>query len=115
MDKVFIRQLVVPTLIGVMPEERESAQNLLLDLEMQIDVAAAAEKDAVERTVDYSKVRFAVLNFAAKSDYQLIESFAEQLAAFLKFTFALPWVKLTITKQPFDIVDAEGVGVVIER
>ncbi|MCB1828392.1 MAG: dihydroneopterin aldolase, partial [Coxiellaceae bacterium] len=87
MDTVFIKQLIVPTLIGVFPEERKAPQNLLIDLEMSTDVRPAAEDDDLTKTIDYAAVRESIMQFAADSSFELVETFAERLAQHLNQHF----------------------------
>jgi dihydroneopterin aldolase len=55
-----------------------------------------------------------VLAFVGESQFHLVETLAERLAALLLQEFALAWVRLTINK-PGAIRHARDVGVVIER
>ena len=114
-DKIFIKQLVVPGLIGVLPQERKSPQNLFIDLELSTDIRAAAKNDDLKKTIDYAAVRRLIIEFIAQSSYELLETLAERLAAHLQANFDFSALRLCITKQPFDIPDAEGVGVIVER
>jgi len=114
-DKVFIQQLAVPALIGVLPEERKTPQTLLIDLEMSVDIHAAAAKDDLSKTIDYAAVRSHIIDYISQSSYQLLETLADRLATHLKHQFDISALHLSITKKPFDIPDAEGVGVIIHR
>lgn len=115
MDKIFIRQLSVPVIIGVFPNEREAPQTLLIDLEVATDFQKAAASDALQYTIDYAQIRRSILAYTEKTQFTLIETLADRLAAHLKQTFNLSWLRLSISKKPFDITDAECVGVCIER
>ncbi|MCW8873786.1 MAG: FolB domain-containing protein, partial [Xanthomonadales bacterium] len=48
MDRVFIENLTVETVIGIYDWEREIRQAVSLDLEMDFDIRAAAASDAIE-------------------------------------------------------------------
>jgi len=106
---------MVPALIGILPEERKSPQNLLIDLEMSTDIRAAAKSDDLNKTIDYVAVRRLIIEFISQSFYNLLETLGDHLASHLHEHFDFDVIRLCITKQPFDIPDAEGVGVVIER
>lgn len=114
MDSVFIEQLAVDTVIGVYDWERTITQRLLLDLCMAWDIRQAAAGDELEHTLDYAAVSEHILVFAAAQSFELVETFAERLAAELMQTFAIPWLRLKITK-PGAVPQARGVGVEIER
>jgi len=114
-DKIFIKQLVVPALIGKLPEERKTLQKLLIDLEMSVDARAAAKEDDLSKTVDYARVRRLVINYIAQTAYHLLETLADHLACYLHEQFDFDAIRLCITKRPFDMPDVMGVGVIIER
>lgn len=114
-DKIFIRGLSVPVIIGVFPNEREAPQTLLIDLEVVADFQQAAASDALQHTIDYAQIRRSILGYTEATKFTLIETLADRLAAHLKQAFHLSWLRLSISKKPFDITDADCVGVCIER
>ena len=52
-DRIFIRDLRLRTIIGVHDRERERPQEILLNLELETDLTAAAHSDALEDGIDY--------------------------------------------------------------
>ena len=114
MDIVFISQLEVITTIGVYEWEQEIQQKLVLDLEMAHDNRAAAQSDDVQYALDYAKVSAAVTSHIANGRFLLVERVAEEVAALIQSQFSVPWVKVRLTK-PGAVVNAQGVGVIIER
>lgn len=114
LDIVFINKLEVSTVIGVYDWERTIQQCLLIDLKMAWDNQPAARDDDINKALDYAKVSATIASFAASNQFQLVETFAEQLAALLQQQFTIPWLRLTITK-PGAVPTAQGVGVEIER
>lgn len=114
MDRVFIEQLEVQALIGVYDWERTAKQQLLLDLEMAWDNQPAAACDKLTHALDYAAVCQRIEEFAAQSSFELVESFAEHLVALLRREFAIPWLRLRLTK-PAAVPQARGVGVEIVR
>ncbi|MBN7797800.1 dihydroneopterin aldolase [Parahaliea mediterranea] len=114
MDTVFIRELAVDTVIGVYGWERTVRQTLLLDLEMAWDNRPAAAGDELARALDYAAVAERITRFAAGSEFQLIETLAEQVAALVRAEFAVPWLRLRVCK-PGAVAAARDVGVLIER
>jgi dihydroneopterin aldolase len=113
-DRIFIRELTVDTVIGVLDWEREVRQTLRLDLELAADVAGPAASDAIAEALDYGAVAERVRAFAAASDYRLIESLAEAIAALLRREFGIPWLRLRLCK-PGAVPGTRDVGVLIER
>ena len=114
MDKIFIRRLKVPAHIGTYPHEKIATQPVFIDVVIRTDIKQAADKDALEKTIDYSAVRESIIQFLALQRFALLETLAEKLATFLMETFQLLWLRLTIRK-PQAFLDAEEVGVSIER
>ncbi|MBK8510404.1 MAG: dihydroneopterin aldolase [Candidatus Competibacteraceae bacterium] len=114
MDTIFIRELHVQALIGVYPKERESRQTLVLDLELGADIGPAAARDRLDDTLDYATVARRIDQFAAASDFQLVETLAERIAELLLREFNVPWLRLRLCK-PGAIAGARDAGVLIER
>lgn len=114
MDRVFIEQLQVESLIGVYAWERTGKQQLVLDLTMAWDNRPAAACDKLAHALDYAAVCQRITEFAGQSSFELVETFAEQLAAILLQEFSIPWLRLKLTK-PAAVPQARGVGVEIER
>lgn len=114
MDIVFIRELRADTVIGVYDWERTVRQSVLLDLEMATDIRQAAGADALEHTLDYAKISDRVVSFIENSEFELIETMAEQVAALVLAEFKVPWLRLRLCK-PGAVARARDVGVLIER
>ena len=114
MDIVFISDLRIDTLIGIYDWERRVRQTISLDLEMGADIRKAAATDAIEDTLNYKAVAKRLIDFVGNSEYQLVETLAEEIAAIVLREFAVPWVKLTVHK-PGAVRGSRDVGVVIER
>ena len=114
MDILFIRGLEVRAINGGLDWERQVKQSVVLNLEMQTDVKAAAATDDVDRTLSYGKVRNAVETFVGNSSFELIETLAEQTAALVMTEFGVRWLRLELIK-PRPLSGHHTVGVVIER
>lgn len=113
-DVIFLRGLEVECIIGFIEWERRVRQTVVIDLELPVDCARAAVKDAVADTLDYKQVAKRVIAFVAASEFQLVETLAERLAQLLLAEFAMPWVRISINK-PGAIRGSRDVGVRIER
>jgi len=114
MDTVFISDLRIDTLIGIYDWERRVRQTISLDLEMGADIRKAAATDAIEDTLNYKAVAKRLIDFVGNSEYQLVETLAEEIAAIVLHEFAVPWLKLTVHK-PGAVRGSRDVGVMIER
>ena len=114
MDIVYIRDLKIETVIGIYDWERETLQTLRFDLEMDWDIRQAAQSDDISNTLDYGAVANVLVEFVANSRYLLIERLAEEVAQLLLKTFAIPKLKLTLTK-PVKLHGQNYAQIVIER
>jgi len=114
MDTVFINDLRIETIIGIYAWERRVRQTISLDLEMGTDIRRAAETDGIEDTLNYKAVAKRLIAFVEASEYQLVETLAEKIAAIVLSEFTVPWLRLTVHK-PGAVRGSRDVGVIIER
>jgi len=114
MDKLFIHDLKIETIIGCLAWERKVRQTVIFDFEIDYDCKAAAVSDELNDALDYSGFAKTVSEFAANSKFKLIETLAEQTAALIMQRFKLNKVYLKLTK-PGAIPNARAVAVSIER
>jgi dihydroneopterin aldolase len=114
MDKIFLEDMKVETVIGIWEWERKIRQTVAIDLEMSADIRKAAASDNVEDTLSYKSVAKRVQAFVGESSFQLVETLAEKIAAIVLDEFDVAWVKVRVNK-PGAIRGAKGVGVLIER
>ena len=114
MDRIFLRQLEVQTVIGIWEWEQRIKQTVSIDLEMAADARTAAATDSVESTLNYKDVTKRVQAFVADSRFHLVESLAESVARIIVEEFKVRWVKVCVAK-PGAIRAAGEVGIVIER
>jgi len=114
MDKIFLDELKVDTVIGIWEWERRIRQTVVIDLEMSADIAKAAATDDVADTLNYKSVAKRVQTFVADSSFQLVETLAERIASIIRDEFEVAWVKVRVNK-PGAIRGSKAVGVLIER
>ncbi len=114
MDIIFLRGLHIETLIGIYDWEREIKQTIILDAEMAADIRKAAVSDHIADTLDYKAVSKRIIQFVESSEFYLVETLAERLAAVLIEEFGIPWLRLTLNKKGA-IRGASDVGIIIER
>ena len=114
MDKIFLNELKVETVIGLWEWERRIRQTIVIDLEMSADIATAAATDDVADTLNYKLVAKRLQEFVADSSFKLVETLAERIAALIRDEFGVAWVQVRVNK-PGAIRGSRDVGVVIER
>jgi dihydroneopterin aldolase len=113
-DRIYLHGLAIECVIGFIEWERRVKQTVVIDLELPVDCRRAAERDAVADTLDYKKVAKRVIAFVEASEFHLVETLAERIAALILDDFALAWVRVTVGK-PGAIRGSRDVGVTIER
>ncbi|MGS2723998.1 dihydroneopterin aldolase [Porticoccus sp. GXU_MW_L64] len=114
MDIVYISDLRIDTVIGIYDWEREIRQTVVLDLDMAWDIHQAAATDDIQYTLNYKAVSDRLIEFVSASEFQLLETMAEQICQIVLNEFSVPWVKLRLGK-PGAVAAAGDVGVLIER
>ena len=114
MDKIFLNELKVDTIIGIWEWERRIRQTVVIDLEMSADIAKAAATDAVSDTLNYKSVAKRIQDFVSDSSFQLVETLAERIAGIIRDEFDVQWVRVRVNK-PGAIRGSKDVGVLIER
>ena len=114
MDKIFLNELKVDTVIGIWEWERRIRQTVVIDLEMSADIAKAAATDDVADTLNYKSVAKRIQSFVAESSFQLVETLAERIASIVRDEFDVAWVKVRVNK-PGAIRGSKDVGILIER
>ena len=114
MDRVFIENLTIETVIGIFDWERDIRQTVSLDLEMDFDIRQAAATDAIADTLDYKAVAKRLIRFVERSEFQLVETLAEKCAAIVLAEFPVEHLKLKLSK-PGAVRGSSAVGVIIER
>lgn len=114
MDIIFLHDLRIETVIGIWEWERKIRQTVSIDLEMAADIRKAAASDSVDDTLNYKLVSKRLQEFVGESDFQLVETLAEKIAAIVLDEFGVAWVKVQVNK-PGAIRGARDVGVIIER
>ena len=114
MDKIFLNELKVDAIIGIWEWERRIRQTVVIDLEMSADIARAAATDEIADTLNYKAVAKRIQDFVANSDFQLVETLAERIAAIIRDEFSVAWVKVRVNKTGA-IRGSREVGVLSER
>lgn len=114
MDIVFIRGLVVETIVGVHDWEKRAPRPVVLDIDMGSDCAHAAASDRIVDALDYDAVTRRLTRFVSQGRFELVETLAEGCVAILHDELAIPWVRLSVHK-PGALGEGVDVGVVIER
>jgi dihydroneopterin aldolase len=113
-DRIFLHGLGIDCIIGFIEWERRIKQTVVLDVEMPVDCARAAESDDVADTLDYKKVAKRLISFVESSEFNLVETLAHRAAMLILEEFGVDWVRLSVNK-PGAIRHSKDVGVAVLR
>jgi dihydroneopterin aldolase len=113
-DKLFLRELRVETVIGFYEWERHVKQTVSIDLEVATDARRAAAADAIGSALNYEQLANRIGEVVGAAQFKLVESLAETVAEVVIGEFGAPWVRVAVSK-PGAVRAARDVGVIIER
>jgi len=116
-DRIFINGLTLHAYHGVMAHEAKVGQTFTLDLELAIDLSAAAHSDKVADTVSYDKVVECASRAFSARRFRLIEAAAGSVADAVLMQFPrVQSVRVTIHKPHAPIAATfSDVGVALLR
>lgn len=114
MDKIFISDLRINTVVGIYEWERRIRQSIILDIEMATDIRQAASTDNIKDTLNYKEVAKRLIQFVEASEYELVETLVEACAQLILDEFSTNWVKIRLNKTGA-LRGARDVGIIIER
>lgn len=114
MDTVFIQGLAIEAIIGIYDWERVNRQPIIIDLEMATDIQKAVATEDVQYALNYKTIADRIELFVQESEFQLIETLAENIASIVRDEFGVTWLRLTLHK-PKAVPSAQDVGLIIER
>ena len=114
MDKIFINDLQVETVIGIFDWEREIKQTISINLEMEFDISKAAKSDDINDSLDYKKVTKRIISLCEKANSYLVENLIEKIAQVVLKEFPVSKVTVSLEK-PGALRGSKSVGIKITR
>ena len=114
-DRLFIHDLTASCHIGVSDWEQAKAQDVWIDLELEIDAAKAAAHDDVKDAVDYGALVTAVKSLVQGTSCHLVETLAEEVASLILSQFAAPQVRVRVKKRALPGIESAAVEVLRTR
>jgi FolB domain-containing protein len=112
--KVFISDLVVRGIIGVNDSERESPQEIVINLGLFTDLRRAGASDDIADCIDYQVVADKVMAHAQSAGRFTVEALAADIA---RIGLGEPGVERVLVRveKPGAVRSCRSVGVEIER
>jgi dihydroneopterin aldolase len=83
---VVISGLEVFAYHGCTPEEKETGQDFVIDIELEYDAAQAVDKDDLAEAVDYDALASGVCELARRERCDLIETLADRIGGYVMRT-----------------------------
>jgi 7,8-dihydroneopterin aldolase/epimerase/oxygenase len=116
-DRIFIKGLALHAYHGVMAHEAKVGQSFSIDLDLEIDLSAAARSDKVMDTVSYDKVVECASEAFSAQRFRLIEAAAGRVADAVLTAFPrVNAIEVTIHKPHAPIAATfSDVGVTLVR
>jgi dihydroneopterin aldolase len=115
-DKIILRGAQFHGRHGVSPEERAVGGRVIVDIEIEYDLARAGASDELRDTLNYSEIFKTVRAQVEDREFALLESLAHRIAEALLVKFPTTTVTVYVRKQPPPIKGiVESAGVEIRR
>lgn len=114
MDRVFIKNLLIQAILGVHDWERETPQDVLVNVSAYTDTRPAARSDDLSDCLDYAELSKQIRALVKRARRFTVEALAEDIAS---LCLGIPGVRRVIVRveKPGAVTGAESVGVEIER
>jgi FolB domain-containing protein len=114
MDKVFIRDLRIQAIIGIRDWERQTPQEVLVNVVLTTDTRRAATSDDIIDCVDYSELVKEIRALVEAARRFTVEALAEDIARVCLARPGVTRVNIRVEK-PGAVTGAASVGVEIDR
>jgi dihydroneopterin aldolase len=116
LDRICITGLRVRGYHGVLPEERVTGQDFIVDAQLWLDAAPAAVSDDLTLTADYAAMAGRLSDIVAGPPVALIETLAERLAAACLADPVVRSAEVTVHKPQAPVsLDISDISVTIHR
>ena len=113
-DQIFIKNLKIKCIVGILPHERSKKQTIIVNLKVGSETTQAANSQSLDDTIDYAKLAKSIRELVISGKYLLLETMAEDMARFILDNPLANDVIVTIEK-PEAVINTESVGVEIHR
>ena len=114
MDKILIKNLRAHGIIGVYPHERETPQEIIINITVFTDTQRASQTDDIADCVDYDTLVKKVKAYTESAARFTVEALANDLAEICLQDDGVEKVNVRVEK-PSAVPSAQSVGVEVER
>ena len=113
-DSIVIKNIEVPCLIGINPDEKINPQSIIINLKLFTSFGKSSQSDQIEDTVNYSALVKSIKEFISKSKYNLLETLGDRLAKKILENKKIKEVEIELIK-PNALMKSENISVIIIR
>ncbi len=113
-DRILVRDLRCRGIVGILPHERTTPQEIVVNLVLHADTRPAADSGDIAAAVDYDRVSRGVVALVEASDFQLVERLADRIATLCLEQPLVERVEVTVEK-PEALPFTKTVGVSVDR
>ena len=113
-DRIEIGDLLLRGILGINPEEREKAQDILINLTLYADLRPAGASDRIDDTVNYRTITKRIIEHVERVGRFTVEALAADIAELCLSDPRVERVRVRVEK-PGALRFARSVGVEIER
>jgi len=97
-DVILLEGIQVPAALGVTATERRARRPVLLDIELERNLARAGRTDRIGDTLHYKRVFEVIEDVAANHQHKLVEALADRIARAVLDKFDAEAVSVTVRK-----------------
>jgi dihydroneopterin aldolase/D-erythro-7,8-dihydroneopterin triphosphate epimerase len=112
-DRIHIKDLLLRTIIGIDEEERHKKQDVLINITLYTDHAAAASDDIAD-AVNYRTITKQIIELVENSQFFLVEKMAQEIVKLCLVDSRVERAVVTVEK-PGALRFVRSVGVTVDR
>ena len=112
--RVFIRDLVLNTMIGIHRHERRQKQPVRVNVDLTVREDSPLPNDTLEQVVDYEKIADGIREITEAAHINLLETLAEKISTLCLSDKRVQIARVRVEKLRI-LANATSVGVEIER
>ena len=101
-DYIFINNLKVDCIIGILPHERENTQPLMISIELECDLKKAGYSGNLDESINYAELA------------DTVKEYTVELCDLILKEFKPKKVSITLNK-PLAVENCDGVGIKITK
>lgn len=113
-DQIHIKDLLLRTIVGINPDEREKRQDVLINITLFGDLSPAGAFDRIEDAINYRTVAKRIIRMVEASRFYLVERLAAEIVALCFMEPRIEAVTVRVEK-PGALRFARSVGVTVHR